>query len=79
MVLYASGPEDSKTAAVRPVKAEIQEAGPACLIRDKKSVCVCLYKEPVQSNGISDKHAGRTEKNRVIKCDIFVYERKNFM
>lgn len=47
--------------------------------RDKNSVCVCLYKEPVQSNGISDKHAGRTEKNRVIKCDIFVYERKNFM
>ncbi len=27
MVLYASGPEDNKTAAVRPVKAEIREAG----------------------------------------------------
>lgn len=32
MVLYASGPGDNKTAAVRPVKAEIQEAGPAYLI-----------------------------------------------
>ncbi|EJD68563.1 hypothetical protein BB65665_05557 [Bacillus sp. 916] len=32
MELYASGPGDNKTAAVRPVKAEIQEAGPACLI-----------------------------------------------
>ena len=32
MGLYASEPEDNKTAAVKPVKAEIQEAGPACLI-----------------------------------------------